>query len=215
VKAGETVKQGDKLGTTGTLVGISVIPGQQIYMLHFEHYSSSSGLNIIKPLTDQAQMPFKRREDLLDPIAILREGYENLFEAQTATDRIDIVSLKTSPKGIDFIKSYESYKEFAYNDSEGYCTIGFGHLIARDKCENIVIPSEFRNGITREKANQLFKTELARFEGIIKNNVSVRLHQYEFDALVSLIFNIGSFTKCPNLKANLNKSYMMPPQSNF
>lgn len=120
--------------------------------------------------------------------------------------RVDPKTLKTSDKGIQFVKDWEDFKSEYYNDSEGYCTIGYGHLIKKNKCENITIPTEFTNGITEAKATELFKSRLVDFEKTIHNKVKVNLHQYEFDALVSLIFNIGSFTPCPKLKSNLDNA---------
>ncbi|WP_346882212.1 lysozyme [uncultured Algibacter sp.] len=106
--------------------------------------------------------------------------------------RTDIAKYKTSTKGIDFIKAWEKFKPNVYNDSEGYCTIGYGHLIVKDRCENITIPDAFKNGITEAEANRLFKTRLVTFENAVKRDITVPLSQNEFDALVSLLFNTGA-----------------------
>ena len=79
-----------------------------------------------------------------------------------------------------------------YNDSADYCTIGYGHLIDHDKCENITVPEKFKNGITKAEAKVLFAKDLKRFETAVKQEISVKLYQYEYDALVSLLFNSGS-----------------------
>ncbi|MCP6553645.1 hypothetical protein NL499_29080, partial [Klebsiella pneumoniae] len=68
-------------------------------------------------------------------------------------NRIDINQLQVSDEGKAFIKGWESFKSKPYNDSEGYCTIGYGHLIARRKCEDIVLSDEFKDGITRARAD--------------------------------------------------------------
>ena len=106
-------------------------------------------------------------------------------------DRKDPKTLKTSKKGIDFIKDWEKFEPKAYNDSEGYCTIGYGHLIRRKKCEDITLPDEFKNGITEAKAAELFAQKLIEFEKSIQRDIKVPLYQHEFDALVSLVFNTG------------------------
>lgn len=93
----------------------------------------------------------------------------------------------------------------AYNDSEGFCTIGYGHLIARAKCENIDLPDEFINGITVTEADNLFESRIPIFVSELKNSVSSDLYQYEFDALVSLLFNMGSMSKAPLLTSKLNR----------
>ncbi|SFC41756.1 glycoside hydrolase family protein [Kaistella jeonii] len=115
----------------------------------------------------------------------------NMKQADGKDERVDPKTLKTSKKGIEFIKDWESFKSKAYNDSEGYCTIGYGHLIDYKKCENITLPAEFKNGITKEKATELFSARLGEFEKAVQNQITVNLYQYEFDALVSLTFNTG------------------------
>lgn len=129
------------------------------------------------------------------PSKTLNTNYGKMFQYLTygqATERSEVSKLTTSAKGIEFIKEWEKFRSDAYNDSEGYCTIGYGHLIAKDKCENITLSDEFKNGITKEKATELFKKRLAEFEKAVQRDVTVPLHQYEFDALVSLLFNTGS-----------------------
>jgi GH24 family phage-related lysozyme (muramidase) len=112
-------------------------------------------------------------------------------------DRVDPKTLKTSKKGIEFIKAWEGTNIIAgkhkpYNDSEGFCTIGYGHLIDYKKCEQITLTPEFANGIPENKAVELFQGRLVEFEKAIQRDITVNLYQYEFDALVSLIFNTGS-----------------------
>ncbi|HEX8576027.1 MAG TPA: peptidoglycan DD-metalloendopeptidase family protein [Flavobacterium sp.] len=201
VKVGDKVIQKQKLGTTGKLIKPDGKPrlkinGTIVYMVHFEYFTASVSKGVVNnPLTDRSKMPFQRRSDLSDPLNILVEGYKNTFgedtEKQTGS-RVDPKTLRTSQKGIDFIKSWEKFKTNVYNDSEGYCTIGYGHLIAKQKCENITIPDEFKNGITLEQATKLFDNKLPEFEKAVQRDINVPLHQYEFDALVSLLFNTGS-----------------------
>lgn len=123
--------------------------------------------------------------------------------AGSTTDRVDVNTLSLSEKGKQFIKDWEKFEPLPYNDSEDYCTVGYGHLIARDKCENITIPDEFKTAITEARASELFNSRLSGFETNVKSNVTVKLYQYEYDALVSLTFNSGSL-KYPNLKRKLN-----------
>jgi GH24 family phage-related lysozyme (muramidase)/murein DD-endopeptidase MepM/ murein hydrolase activator NlpD len=199
VKIGDKVVQKQKLGTTGKLINSTGNPTLKInntvvFMLHFEYYTGALGLNIDKSLSNN-EAPFKRRSDLADALDILVEGYKNTFndvtEQQTGT-RVDPKTLKTSQKGIDFIKSWEKFMPNVYNDSEGYCTIGYGHLIGKQKCENMTIPDEFKNGITLDEATKLFDKRLPEFEKAVQRDINVPLHQHEFDALVSLLFNTGS-----------------------
>lgn len=122
-------------------------------------------------------------------------------------NRVDVSSLKISDKGAAFIKAWEKCKLQPYNDSEGFCSIGWGHLIKRQSCGSIHEEKDFekyKNGIDQNTADQLFLNDLERTEGIVKSRVQVPLHQHEYDALVSLVFNMGSFQKCPRLLSKLN-----------
>jgi GH24 family phage-related lysozyme (muramidase) len=116
---------------------------------------------------------------------------------------MDISQLRTSEAGKVFIKSWEALRLSAYNDTEGNCTIGYGHLIETQRCENISLPTEFERGITASDADRYFYLDLIRFENGVKRDVGVKLFQYEFDALVSLLFNCGEFFFAANGAPNL------------
>ncbi|WP_369310166.1 peptidoglycan DD-metalloendopeptidase family protein [Providencia rettgeri] len=209
VKVGDNVNQGDILGYTGYLIKngkhLEVVKGKTIYMLHFEYFTD--GENIKTPLTEMQRLPYQRRKDNVDPIDILIEGYDSSF-LDKENDRLDLNSLSLSENGKEFIKKWESMQLNAYNDSEGFCTIGYGHLISRNKCENMVLDDTFANGITEEKADELFNSDLVRFENAIKRDIAVKLFQHEYDALVSLLFNCGSNFlrdgKAPKLLSSIN-----------
>ena len=69
-------------------------------MLHFELYTGSIAYNLSPSLTNRRSPPFSRRGDLVDPINILAEGYENTFkENSEENNRFDINDLHTSVKG--------------------------------------------------------------------------------------------------------------------
>jgi GH24 family phage-related lysozyme (muramidase) len=101
----------------------------------------------------------------------------------------------TSQKGVDFIAGQEGCILKPYNDAVGYSTIGYGHLILLNEIE------KYSKGITKAEAIELLKSDLRKSEKAITNLVKVNLMQYQFDALVSLVFNIGS--------GNLQKSTLL------
>ena len=127
-------------------------------------------------------------------------------------ERIDPNKLKTSSLGISFITSFESCKLLPYNDSENHATIGYGHLISSRSVEELVknnsMPKKYRNGITKQEANDLFISDLNVTEEGLRKRVKVPLFQCEFDALVSLLYNAGVDLKAPKLFTHLeNKEY--------
>jgi lysozyme len=94
--------------------------------------------------------------------------------------------MKISNNGIAFIKREEGEKLTAYQDSVGVWTIGVGHT-------GIVDGKPVTRGmtITQSKSTSLLISDLAWVESAINGNVKVPLTQNQYDALCSLVFNIG------------------------
>jgi lysozyme len=87
-----------------------------------------------------------------------------------------------SPTGVGLIKSFESCKLTAYPDQKGVPTIGWGHTAGvklGDTCSQAQADSWF-----------LDDTHWASLEVI--RTIDVAITQNQFDAVVSLVFNIGS-----------------------
>lgn len=96
--------------------------------------------------------------------------------------------MRTSQKGIDFIKEMEGVRLKPYRDVVGILTWGVGH--AQQKGETPPVE------MTEEEADALLADDLLRFE-LAVSGIGADLTQNEFDACVSLAFNIGvgNFTK--------------------
>ncbi|MFV0304329.1 MAG: M23 family metallopeptidase, partial [Moheibacter sp.] len=110
VAVGDKVEQGQELGVTGLLVGITVIEGHTIYMIHFEHYSGDEGFDMEKYHILTKEGTHKRRKDIIDSIEILREGYENTF------GKLGETRLFTENDGKEAIKElYNKYKDNSWN----------------------------------------------------------------------------------------------------
>lgn len=91
---------------------------------------------------------------------------------------------QTSSKGIELIKSFEGLRLKAYYDDVGVLTIGFGHTTE-------VKPNQV---ITEAEAERLLQIDLTTTELFLhkeEKHAGWNLNQNQFDALVSLIFNIG------------------------
>jgi len=94
--------------------------------------------------------------------------------------------MKTSKQGIDFIKLHENFEPNAYIDPVGILTIGYGHVIRS-------FEQDLRTKtLTEQEATQLLMDDLTSRENTVKTLVKVPINQNKFDALVSLVFNIGS-----------------------
>lgn len=80
------------------------------------------------------------------------------------------------------IKESEGLRLKAYLDAVGVWTIGYGDTGA-DVKEGLVI--------TKGEAEERLERRLREFEGYVKSYVKVVINQNQFDALVSLVYNIG------------------------
>lgn len=91
--------------------------------------------------------------------------------------------MRTSPKGIEFIKSFEGLKLESYKCQSGVWSIGYG-TTGPD------IGPGMR--ITKERADVLFEEDLTYFENEVTESLKVQVNQNEFDALVSFTYNVGA-----------------------
>lgn len=91
--------------------------------------------------------------------------------------------MKISEKGIEFIKKEEGEVLHSYKCQAGVWTIGVGHT-GKDVKPGMII--------TKEISSELLKQDLRRFEETVNKSIKVDITQSQFDALVSLCFNIGT-----------------------
>ncbi len=110
--------------------------------------------------------------------------------------------MKISQEGIDLIKQFEGVSLKAYPDpgtgGEPW-TIGYGHTGGVKKGDVI----------TQAQAEELLSKDLIKFEAGVSNALTVETTQHQFDAMVSLAFNIGlgNFTKSTLLRKHNAKCW--------
>lgn len=101
-----------------------------------------------------------------------------------------------SPAGLHLIASFEGYVPTPYNDSAGYCTIGYGHLIGYRPCT--AADRHAWADVAPERLLRILSDDAASAVHAVDSAIRVRLGvvparaQARFDALVSLAFNIGA-----------------------
>jgi GH24 family phage-related lysozyme (muramidase)/LysM repeat protein len=221
VKINDRVNQGDVIAKSGVLMHangtpLRVVGNANVSMLHFESYSGEKGFSS-SSILNGTSLPgdYQRRSDLTDSLVFLQEGYRATFldalPLSVTGSRISITQLKASQKGKEFIKGwegvfYDDKKEntYYYDDSKGYCTVGWGHLVARKSCDTLGFVAK-SSKIPLDKAQDLFDIDVAIHECYVREAISAPLYQHEFDALVSLAFNVGHIAKvAPKLCQKLN-----------
>lgn len=104
-----------------------------------------------------------------------------------------------SQRGLDFIKSFEREILKVYDDGYGFLTAGIGHLLTDNEKKH------FKKGdpITKAQSEAWFAQDVATHAEPVNRLVKVPLTQGQYDALVSLVFNIGegNFAKSSLLRA--------------
>lgn len=89
--------------------------------------------------------------------------------------------MKTSQQGVDLIKKWETLRLVAYLDWGGIWTCGYGST-GKD-----IGPG---TRWTQQQAEDRLKKRLSEFEAVL-NTHQLPLKQHQFDAVISLIYNIG------------------------
>ena len=99
------------------------------------------------------------------------------------------------------VKRSEGGRTTPYVCPAGKMTIGYGHVIS---------PNEKFDKITIPQANELFLKDMGIVEKQLTDVITVPITQGQFDAMCSLVFNIGigAIKKSKAMKALNNKDYI-------
>jgi lysozyme len=132
-----------------------------------------------------------------------------------------MVQMRISQNGISHLRRVEAFMSHLYNDgpsrNTGNCTVGYGHLVHYNPCNIQKFASEHQyiNGISVKNATTLLRSDVRHAEAAINKLVTVPLNQNQFDALVSLVFNIGvgAFSKSTLLKVINAKQFSRAPSA--
>ena len=103
--------------------------------------------------------------------------------------------MKASDRAIRLISEFEGFASEPYDDVGGKPTIGYGHLIRK---------GESFTRVDEAEATRLLCDDLEVAEACVESCVDVALTQGQFDALVSLTFNLG----CARLKSSSLLKYL-------
>ena len=106
--------------------------------------------------------------------------------------------MKISPRGLELIKDFEGFSSTSYLDVVNIPTIGFGNTFYED-------------GRKVKLGEQISKTDALKLLEVVANrdfadkifpSIKVKVTQNQFDAMVSLAYNIGTgaFLKSTLLK---------------
>lgn len=91
--------------------------------------------------------------------------------------------MRISLAGIDAIRRHEALRLDPYKDIAGHWTVGYGHKL---------LPHESIERITEQQAIAYLTEDVGTAEDAVNALVKVPVTQPQFDALVSLTYNIGA-----------------------
>lgn len=97
-----------------------------------------------------------------------------------------IMSRKMGSLGLALLKSFEGKSLTSYDDGVGVWTIGYGTT----RINGVKVTRGMT--ISDSQAEEYLRADLNSFEKTVNEVVKVPLNQNQFDALVSLTYNIGS-----------------------
>lgn len=175
-----------KVGSTGVQV-------KQLQKLLSLREDSVFGINTLKAVKD-----FQSKNGLISDGIVGNKTWEALMNTKTK------LNYSLSDNGMKLLEQFEGLKLEAYLDSANIATIGYG---------TIKYPSGSRvkigDKITKAQAKEYKLHDLKEFENTVNTSVTVPLSQNQYDALVSLSYNIGSgaFKNSTLLKKLNNKDY--------
>jgi len=110
-------------------------------------------------------------------------------------NRLEIADTAGIPQlislAVDLIKHFEDWKAAAYDDPAGYCTIGYGHLISKLACKDILL-GRFSEPLSEAEGATLLEEDTASARSDVDRLVAVDLSDEQFGALSSFVFNVGA-----------------------
>ena len=94
--------------------------------------------------------------------------------------------MKLSENGYKFISTWEGIKTKAYQDSVGIWTVGIGFI----QIDGKKVTKD--TTLTLDQIKTEFTKQIIKYEDAVNSNVTSKITQNQFDALVSFCFNLGA-----------------------
>lgn len=97
--------------------------------------------------------------------------------------------MKLSTDGLTFIQNMEAWRSKPYQDEGGIWTVGYGHVIPIK-----ILANYMKRALTKVEGAQLLASDVGTAETLVAKLLpNMSLTQTQYDALVSLVFNIGGY----------------------
>ncbi len=158
--------------------------------------------------TNLPQAPAVPDEDALTAGIFLDEGTRDVLPAGATLRPV-------YTHGLDVTKLSEAFRPHLYNDVAGYCSIAYGHLIKKQRC-NGSETAEFIAGVSEPRATEILTVDMSSAQVVVMTSVvGIRLNDAQYAALCDFVFNVGgtNFRTSQLLRAiNLGQVDQVPVQ---
>ncbi len=97
------------------------------------------------------------------------------------------------PKGMQLTKVSEGWVPRLYNDAAGYCTVGYGHLCYKSRCDGAT-PSQYLKGISEPDGTELLRVDMQKAQIAVQMAIPGHrelLNDFQYAALCDFTFNVG------------------------
>jgi lysozyme len=97
---------------------------------------------------------------------------------------------KVYARGLAVTKASEGFRRHLYNDAAGYCTIAYGHLVKKARCDGTE-SHELRRGLSQQAGEHLLIDDMATVRWAVMSMTTTSLSDGQFAALCDFAYNIG------------------------
>jgi lysozyme len=96
-------------------------------------------------------------------------------------------------EGVELTEKSEGWKAERYEDIAHFCTIGYGHLIKKSKCDGTGPENpEFLQPLNLKRGEDILRRDMWTAQRTVAAMVKPQLNEYQFAALTDFVFNVGS-----------------------
>jgi GH24 family phage-related lysozyme (muramidase) len=98
---------------------------------------------------------------------------------------------RISTSGIELTKESEGFEPRPYDDAARYCTIAYGHLIKRARCDKTEPPHWWNPGLAVPEGTSLLVEDMKLAQAALDALTSVELTDDQYAALCDFVYNVG------------------------
>jgi lysozyme len=152
---------------------------------------------------------FPTLEKNLPPGSLLEQ-----LEGQKAVLPQGVQLRPVNKRGLTLLEAAEGFIDHLYNDSANYCTIGYGRLIKKARCDGTELP-QYQGVISKQTAEQWLVMDLGQAQITVMTSVTAPLNDDQYAALCDFVYNVGgnNFQRSTLLQViNAKQFDRVPPQ---